>query len=63
MERGESLEGVDEIIKSLTRKKRQNEQEEVEEGDDFGMPESQRAKEVRELMQRYNIKMDSSNVR
>lgn len=52
---GESIQGIDDIIKSIAEKQRvggKKKSQDVQE-----LPESEREQEVRQIMQRFNIKM------
>ena len=57
VEQGESLEGIEEIIKSINEKQKAKPGA-LEVKDQFDMVETARIKQLHELMQKYNIKID-----
>ena len=56
MDNGEELEGVEEIIKSLSKRRRDEDDESDKEDDEI--PETALQIQLKELTQRYNIYID-----
>lgn len=56
MDNGEELEGVEEIIKSLSKRRRDEDDESDNEDDEI--PETALQIQLKELTQRYNIYID-----
>ena len=62
MDNGEELEGVEEIIKSLSKKRKWGDDGDDESDKDGEIPETALQIQLKELTQRYNIYIDRQKV-